>query len=64
MKQRIKDQSVESRYLGISELCSYTNLGKNTAREIGIKSGAVIKYGRRVVYDRERIDTYLGSLAS
>lgn len=52
-----------SRYLGLEELRQYTSLGKNAAVEIGKRSGAVIRFGKRVVYDREKIDQYMQTLA-
>lgn len=65
MKAR-KDKKLysQARYLSIEELVAYTSLGRNTAREIGVKSGAAIKIGRRAIYDREKIDTYLESIGT
>lgn len=50
------------RYMGIEELRQYMNVGEGTARKIGTEAGAVIKCGRRVLYDRERIDAYMTAL--
>ena len=43
------------------EVCEYLGVGRNTARQIGIDSGAVRRIGRRVLYDRKAIDAYIDS---
>ena len=55
---------VQSRLLGIEELMKYTNLGKNNARQLGEESRAIIRIGRRVLYDRQKIDNYITELSS
>lgn len=52
------------RYASIDVLQAYTGLGRHKALEIGRKSNAVIKVGRRVVYDLQKIDEYMASLAT
>jgi len=54
----------QARYFSIEELVSYTSLGRETARRIGTESGAAIKIGRRVIYDRAKIDAYLESIST
>ena len=54
-----KNTEIFGRYLGIEELRQYMNVGEGTARRIGSAAGAVIKFGRRVLYDRELIDAYM-----
>lgn len=63
MKKRTRETNTIGRYLDIQALCSYTNVGRNTARNIATQAGAVIKFGHRVVYDREKIDRFMESLA-
>ena len=59
----VREKVVESaRYLGTKELCAYLSVGRGMAREIGEKSGARVKIGRRVIYDRFAIDQYVESL--
>lgn len=53
---------VELRFLNISELMIYTGLGRNKAINLGKESGACIKIGRRVIYDKRVIDSYLEML--
>ena len=62
MQQRRTEYNANSRYLGIKELCIYTSTGRATAADIGKKAGAAIRYGRRVIYDREKIDAFMQSL--
>ena len=45
------------------ELRAYTNLGRNKAMELGDEIGARVKIGKRVLWDRVKIDKYLDSLS-
>lgn len=47
------------RLLGVRELMEYLSIGRNNAMKIGKESGSIVRYGRRVLYDRERIDSYI-----
>ena len=44
------------------ELRDYTNLGRNNAMKLGEEIGAKVRIGRRVLWDRRKIDEYLNSL--
>lgn len=50
------------RTMDIAALCAYTGLGKYAAKGVAESAGAVIRVGRRVVYDRTRIDAYMDSM--
>lgn len=50
------------RYLDLRELRAYTRIGRDSATKLGRDAGAVIKIGRRVVYDRTKIDEYMESM--
>lgn len=50
------------RSMDINALCAYTGFGKYAARDIATKAGAVIRVGRRVVYDRAKVDAYMDKL--
>lgn len=50
------------RSMDINALCAYTGFGKYAARDLAERAGAVIKVGRRVVYDRARIDAYMDTM--
>lgn len=51
------------RLMGISELMRYTSLGRNTAMELGKNSNAIVRIGKRVLYDRRKIDQYIDEQA-
>lgn len=52
----------ESRLMDTNELRAYTNLGRNLATKLGIEAGAKIKMGKRVLWDKVKIDQYLNEL--
>ena len=54
-----RSTEVQPRLLGIKELQTYTGLGMNRAAELGKNAGAVRRYGRRVLYDRLKVDAYI-----
>jgi predicted DNA-binding transcriptional regulator AlpA len=51
------------RLLGINELMEYTSLGRNTAMELGKNASAIVRIGKRVLYDRHKIDKWIDSQA-
>ncbi len=52
----------ESRLMDTEELRAYTNLGRNNAMKLGEEIGAKVQIGRRVLWDRRKIDEYFNSL--
>jgi len=52
----------ESRLMDTEELRTYTNLGRNNAMKLGEEIGAKVKVGKRVLWDRAKIDKYLDEL--
>ena len=52
----------ESRLMDTEELRAYTNLGRNNAMKLGEEIGAKLQIGRRVLWDRRKIDEYFNSL--
>lgn len=52
----------ESRLMDTEELRTYTNLGRNNAMKLGEEIGAKVQIGRRVLWDRRKIDEYFNSL--
>jgi len=54
--------SGEARLMDTEELRMYTNLGRNNAVKLGEDIGAKIQIGRRVLWDRVKIDQYFNSL--
>ena len=51
------------RLMNIDELMEYTRMGRNVARKWGAEHNVVIRVGRRVLYDRKRVDEVLDSLS-
>lgn len=52
----------ESRLMDTEELRAYTNLGRNNAMKLGEKIGAKVQIGRRVLWDRRKVDEYFNAL--
>ena len=52
----------KSRLMDTEELRAYTNLGRNNAMKLGDEIGARVQIGRRVLWDRVKIDQYFDSL--
>lgn len=64
MIKRMKEKSENnSRLLDVNELRGYTNLGRNRAVELGTQAGARVKYGKRVLFDRVKLDSYIETLS-
>ena len=52
----------ENRLMDTEELRAYTNLGRNNAMKLGEEIGAKVKIGKRVLWDRKKIDQYINEL--
>lgn len=50
------------RLLDTDELRAYTNLGRNNAMKLGEEVGAKVVIGRRVLWDKLKLDQYLNEL--
>lgn len=65
MRKRITNTEYGyGRSMDINALCAYTGFGKCAARDLAERAGAVIRFGRRVVYDRTRIDAYMDTMTT
>lgn len=53
---------MQPRLIGIKALQSYVGLGERRAAQFGREAGAVVRYGTRVLYDREAVDRYIDTL--
>ena len=63
MKSRIvTTEAGKSRLMDTEELRAYTNLGRNNAIKLGEEIGAKVQIGRRVLWDRVKLDKYFNSL--
>lgn len=47
------------RLLDIGGLMNYTSLGRNSALKLGHNASAIVRVGKRVLYDRRKIDKYI-----
>jgi hypothetical protein len=52
----------DNRLMDTDELRAYTNLGRDNAMRLGEEIGAKVKIGKRVLWDRVRINQYLDEL--
>lgn len=52
----MKEQSITPRLLSVEKLMQYTGLGRVQADLFGQQAGAKIRQGKRVLYDKKRID--------
>ena len=50
------------RLINLKTLQTYVGLGEKRAAQLGQEAGAVVRYGTRVLYDRELIDRYIDLL--
>ena len=51
-----------SRLMSVEELGRYICLGRNSAMKLGEEIGAKVQIGRRVMYDRVKVDQYFDSV--
>lgn len=51
------------RLMDIDELCQYVSLGRNSAATLGKAAEAIVRVGRRVLYDKKKIDAYIETLS-
>lgn len=61
-KQIVTGNIKDKRLLNIKEVCTYIGIGQTQARKVMQKIGAVRRFGRRILYDKIVIDTYLDSM--
>ena len=63
MNYRKRTMSHEpSRLMSAEELGRYICLGRNGALKFGEEIGAKVRIGRRVMFDRVKVDQYLDSV--
>lgn len=51
------------RLMNIEEFMAYVGMGRTNARQWGEENNVVVHIGRRVFYDRKRVDDVLDSLS-
>lgn len=47
----------------INQLAQYLNTGTAAARDIGEQAGALIRIGKRILFNRSLIDQYMDSIS-
>lgn len=62
MKKRISNEETNKIAIDINELQTMLSIGKNTAIDLGEKAGAVIRIGRRKLYNVKKIENYIDSI--
>lgn len=63
MRNRIMVSDVgEARLLDTDQLRAYMGIGRNNAMKIGAEIGARVQVGRRVLWDKRKVDAYIDSL--
>ena len=53
---------MQPRLINLKTLQSYVGLGEKNAAQLGREAGAVVRYGARILFDRETIDKYIDTL--
>lgn len=61
-KREVITKPIEPRLIDTDQLRAYTNLGRNNAMKLGEEIGAKVQIGRRILWDRRKVDEYLDSL--
>ena len=62
-RQNNRQVSEYGRLMGIKELMAYTSLVRNSALELGKNACAIVRIGKRVLYDRKKIDIWIDQQA-
>ena len=62
MTRKSMEEINNSRLLNLNDLMMYIGVGRNKAIDFGKESSSIVRIGRRVLYDRERVDKYIDSL--
>ena len=50
------------RLFNTEQLMKYLQIGRNKAREIGKESGAAVRLGKNLLFDKAIIDNYIDSI--
>ena len=52
-------ENIPAKYVRLDGLMAYLQMGRNRADELGVKAGAVRRYGRVKLYNLEKIDAFI-----
>lgn len=61
-KKANQNINIAPRLLNTDELMAYSGLGRNRSVELGDRIGARVQIGRRVLWDRMKLDEYFNAL--
>lgn len=65
MRTRNTTASIENkRMLSRTEAMTYCGLGKTKLQELAEEAGAVVKYGKRVLFDKVKLDAALDKMGA
>lgn len=53
------EQKILPRLLDVKGLMEYLTLGEAKSKEFGEEAKAIVRYGRSVRYDRQKIDSFI-----
>ena len=62
MNKKTTENNVSPRLLNTDELMVYSGLGRNRSVELGDTAEARVRIGKRVLWDRKKLDKYFDSL--
>lgn len=63
MRKKIENVDLSTkRLLSINEAKEYLSLGYSSVRRLAEENGAVIRIGKRVLYDRAKLDQVIDSM--
>lgn len=63
MNKRQKIDTPNKLAVDLNELRAMLSLGRNNAAELGEKAGAVIRVGRRKLYNVKKIERYINTIS-
>lgn len=52
----------ETRLMDTDQLRAYIGIGRNNAMKVGDEIGARVQIGKRVLWDRRKVDEYIDAL--
>ena len=64
MNKRISTADItQKRMLSEKEAQTYTGLGRTGIKKFGEEIGCIVRFGRRILYDKNVIDAYFDTLS-
>ena len=60
--ETMTERNIKPRLMGVSEMMKYLNLGRVKTMEIGQEAKACKRFGKRILFDVNIIDSYLDNV--